>query len=97
MRLALRTLFWLVLASAVVIGWGVEHQRAANRLAELRHQAGWFDLVERTDQPSQAALERRARCEELSKLGNEELSNRAIKIFGNVRLDATKLTGGLPG
>ena len=80
MRLALRTLFWLVLASAVVIGWGVEHQRAANRLAELRHQAGWFDLVERTAQPSQAALERRARCEELSKLGNEELSNRAIKI-----------------
>lgn len=36
MRLALRALFWLVLAAAVTIGWGVEHTRAVERLERMR-------------------------------------------------------------
>jgi hypothetical protein len=74
MRLALRTLFWLVLAAAVAIGWGVERSRAAARLAETKKQSGWlFFMSEPSTGPSDDALARRAKLAELSHLSDAEL------------------------
>lgn len=34
-QLSLRDLFWLVLVATIFTVWGVDHQRAANRIDEL--------------------------------------------------------------
>ena len=73
MRLALRTLFWLVLAAAVAIGWGVEHWRSAAKLGETKKQGDWFFMSEASTGPSEDALARRAKLAELTQLSDAEL------------------------
>jgi hypothetical protein len=40
MRLSLRTLFWLILAAAIVVAWGREHVRLAARLERMKGHSG---------------------------------------------------------
>lgn len=71
MRLALRTLFWLTLAVAVLIGWGIEHRSLAKRLEEAERKAFWHSP--RSASPSHEALARRKRLSELRRLSDEDL------------------------
>src|SRR5689334_6106735 len=74
MRLSLRMLFWIVLAAAVAVGWGIEHRRADVSLAEIEHKRGWpFFRPTKEAGPSNDAIERRTTLSKLQSLSTEEL------------------------
>jgi hypothetical protein len=75
-KLTLRDLFWLILLSAIAVGWHLERTRAAKQLAEFSVRWQWTANLPPQPDPSEP---RRKLLKEFAALSNEELNARFIK------------------
>jgi hypothetical protein len=75
MRLALRTIFWLTLAVAVVTGWWLERRQLMAELGELKKKSPWPYLrsARNSGEPSHNVIARRKRLVQLSEMTDDEL------------------------
>lgn len=86
-QLTLRDLFWLVLVSAVVVGWSLSHNRGANRIEGLTPIDVSYNKSSSAN-PSADSRSRNASIEKLSQLSDAQLTER----LGELQVD--RLFGG---